>query len=94
VKTAERFADYWRAVPGAKGRKTDWLATWRNWVRNSRPGEGSAIATRPTSESFAERDARRKREQWEEMTGRKWPGSSPSPMTLDSASVIPLELLQ
>lgn len=28
-----RFCDYWRGVPGAKGRKADWPATWRNWVR-------------------------------------------------------------
>jgi hypothetical protein len=28
------FRDYWRAVPGAKGRKSDWVATWRNWLRN------------------------------------------------------------
>lgn len=34
--TAE-FVDYWRAVPGAKGIKLDWPATWRNWVR--RKGE-------------------------------------------------------
>lgn len=42
LKTAERFADYWRAKPGAQGRKLDWLATWRNWVRNERappPGQ-------------------------------------------------------
>lgn len=30
---AARFADYWRGVPGAKGRKADWQATWRNWIR-------------------------------------------------------------
>lgn len=30
--TAE-FVDYWRGVPGAKGTKTDWIATWRNQVR-------------------------------------------------------------
>jgi hypothetical protein len=30
---AETFADYWRGKPGAEGRKTDWRATWRNWVR-------------------------------------------------------------
>ena len=29
----ERFRDYWIAQPGAKGRKTDWAATWRNWAR-------------------------------------------------------------
>ncbi len=30
--TAE-FVDYWTAVPGPKGRKLDWEATWRNRVR-------------------------------------------------------------
>lgn len=34
--TFAKFADYWRAQPGAKGRKLDWLATWRNWVREER----------------------------------------------------------
>lgn len=32
----ERFKDYWVAKPGKDGRKTDWFATWRNWVRNER----------------------------------------------------------
>lgn len=32
---AEKFRDYWTAQPGAKGRKTDWSATWRNWVRRA-----------------------------------------------------------
>lgn len=27
------FVDYWVAVPGAKGLKLDWEATWRNWMR-------------------------------------------------------------
>ncbi|GAA0975908.1 hypothetical protein Q7689_00555 [Nocardiopsis tropica] len=27
------FCDYWRAKPGKDGRKTDWIATWRNWMR-------------------------------------------------------------
>jgi hypothetical protein len=29
------FRDYWRSVAGAKGKKADWDATWRNWIRNS-----------------------------------------------------------
>jgi hypothetical protein len=29
------FKDYWKALPGAKGKKADWDATWRNWIRNS-----------------------------------------------------------
>ena len=32
----ESFADYWIAVPGAKGVKLDWDATWRTWIRNQR----------------------------------------------------------
>jgi hypothetical protein len=31
----EKFMDYFRAAPGIKGRKTDWPATWRNWMRNA-----------------------------------------------------------
>jgi hypothetical protein len=27
------FTDYWQGIPGAKGRKLDWQATWRNWMR-------------------------------------------------------------
>jgi uncharacterized protein YdaU (DUF1376 family) len=34
--TAQRFADYWHGAAGAKGRKADWQATWRNWVRNEK----------------------------------------------------------
>lgn len=33
---AARFADYWHGVAGAKGRKADWFATWRNWVRGEK----------------------------------------------------------
>ncbi len=33
---ADRFRDHWIASPGSKGRKLDWNATWRNWVRNER----------------------------------------------------------
>jgi uncharacterized protein YdaU (DUF1376 family) len=32
-ETFEQFRDYWVAQPGQKGVKTDWEATWRNWVR-------------------------------------------------------------
>lgn len=35
AQQADRFRDYWRAVPGAKGRKLDWPATWRNWCRTA-----------------------------------------------------------
>lgn len=33
---SEKFIDHWLSVPGSKGRKLDWLRTWRNWIRNAR----------------------------------------------------------
>ncbi len=30
-----KFADYWRSASGAKARKLDWDATWRNWCREA-----------------------------------------------------------
>jgi hypothetical protein len=38
LETWDRFRDYWIAKPGKDGLKADWLATWRNWVRNERQG--------------------------------------------------------
>ncbi len=31
----DKFCDYWRAQPGQKGVKADWVATWRNWMRRA-----------------------------------------------------------
>ena len=36
LRVADGFRDYWIAVPGTKGLKSDWRATWRNWCRNQR----------------------------------------------------------
>lgn len=38
-----RFCDYWRAIGGERGRKLDWPATWRNWLRRDyeRVGNGA-----------------------------------------------------
>ena len=46
---ADRFRDYWTAQPGAKGRKTDWPATWRNWVRNENAPK--VVAQKQTADS-------------------------------------------
>lgn len=45
--TAElaKFRDYWAAQPGEKGRKADWIATWRNWLRRA----SETRATRPAT---------------------------------------------
>lgn len=37
----QQFLDYWHGVPGQKGVKADWLATWRNWCRRSHTPQGS-----------------------------------------------------
>lgn len=29
------FIDYWKAIPGSRGVKLDWSATWRNWMRKA-----------------------------------------------------------
>jgi hypothetical protein len=31
-----KFVDYWSSISGGKGMKTDWQATWRNWIRNNK----------------------------------------------------------
>lgn len=33
---ADKFRDFWHSKPGKDGRKADWKATWRNWIRNAR----------------------------------------------------------
>jgi hypothetical protein len=32
---ADQFRDHWISAPGSKGRKADWEATWRNWIRRN-----------------------------------------------------------
>lgn len=54
--TADAFADYWHAAPGAKGRKVDWFATWRTWVRNQRTRPGAAPTAAPSATAPARRD--------------------------------------
>lgn len=34
---ADKFRDYWVALPGKAALKLDWEATWRNWCRNAGP---------------------------------------------------------
>lgn len=41
TSVADGFRDYWISLPGSKGMKLDWSATWRNWVRRQLPPNGS-----------------------------------------------------
>ena len=57
AKTFDVFKDYWVSQPGQKGVKLDWFATWRNWVRNSKPERISpADIARVTVPGSQERD--------------------------------------
>lgn len=40
---AEQFRDYWAAKAGAGGRKADWAATWRTWIRRSVEMHGGKV---------------------------------------------------
>lgn len=46
---AEKFRDHWAAQPGQKGRKSDWLGTWRNWVRKSCEFQRGPPAAKPSA---------------------------------------------
>ena len=39
-RETERFEDHWRGKVGKDGRKLDWVATWRNWMRTAENRQG------------------------------------------------------
>lgn len=51
VEIAEGFRDYWVSVPGARGVKLDWKATWRNWVRREKVSHGMSASDRKAMEN-------------------------------------------
>lgn len=42
---AHAFRDYWKSVAGVKGKKADWDATFRNWIRNTHKRSGGKKTT-------------------------------------------------
>lgn len=58
----ERFLDHWRGKPGKDGRKIDWVATWRNWMRTAEdramPRQRSPGRQQETDDLFDEAAAR------------------------------------
>lgn len=66
-RTADRFRDYWTAVPGAKATRASWVATWRNWVRNeraeNRPHPQGQYARSPAAEPDWRREQRERTQQ-------------------------------
>jgi hypothetical protein len=53
----EAFIDYWRSVPGQKGRKVDWPATWRNWMRKEHQQRATRQAPNGTQRSATDEHA-------------------------------------
>ena len=53
-----QFCDWWHSKPGKEGRKLDWPATWRNWMRTAekrsqprtRPGQRPQAPVAPGDE--------------------------------------------
>lgn len=64
--TLDAFRDYWRAQPGQRGRKADWDATWRNWVRRELRSPAGPSRQR---ESTAERRRREYEQVMQELDG-------------------------
>lgn len=53
-REARKFADFWHGKAGADGRKSDWLATWRNWIRKASEGgrNSTTLPRQPSAELF------------------------------------------
>lgn len=52
-RETENFRDYWRDIPGARGRKKDWSGTYKNWMRRAADSRNTrrspnVQATRPS----------------------------------------------
>ena len=84
-----KFRDYWAARPGAGGRKLDWPATWRNWLRK-------AAETRPQRSAGAADEPAWRREQRERNEAFLGPFSASAAKrrreTLEAADAAPPQL--
>ena len=52
------FRDYWTEQPGAKGRKVNWIGTWRNWCRKEAADEAKAVSRNGNGSLFPRRESR------------------------------------
>ncbi len=43
-----QFCDYWHSKPGKDGRKLDWVATWRRWMRTAEERSGPRVRGTPS----------------------------------------------
>ena len=66
-RTLAKFHDYWASKPGQAGRKLDWSATFRNWVREERQGNGKPQLT-PAPSKLCARCKKPISDSWTRMT--------------------------
>jgi hypothetical protein len=57
LRQNERFVNYYKAAPGQKGVKTDWRATWRNWLLKAQD-DAPAAASPVSRNGYAPDDVR------------------------------------
>jgi len=57
LRQNERFVNYYQAAPGQKGVKTDWRATWRNWLLKAQD-DSPAAAVPASRNGYAKDDVR------------------------------------
>lgn len=91
-KVLESFRDFWGAKGGKDGRKTDWDATLRNWVR--REEKAHDVRAGGFRASFTERDAALRRKKYEEIHGVPHPDNVAHARPYNPALVIDAEVLQ
>lgn len=63
-RETEKFIDYWKAKSGKDATKKDWVATWRNWMRNA--------AERTSNRGTRKATADEKIAGWEAMKDRQF----------------------
>lgn len=56
----EKFRDYWVNISGSKGKKKDWLATWRNWIRRSNDSKADKKTFAEKNQDFQDEKAKKR----------------------------------
>lgn len=62
-----KFRDYWSSLPGQRALKSDWTATWRNWVR--RAAESLPVVKPQQAPSAGADQAKERQRLWLEQRG-------------------------
>lgn len=57
IYEASKFRDHWVSQSGSKGVKSDWPATWRNWIRRSTEGSGSQKTHAERTQEYKDKKA-------------------------------------